>query len=83
MFARKLLKLDAKRTQWALGYAGSNAGGTWAFIPEGAMSKRVHPGLGAQTGIVAAYLVWIVWDGLRRCGIDDKIEGFGKLFRDF
>lgn len=25
----------------------------------------------------------IVWDGLRRCGIDDKIEGFGKLFRDF
>ena len=54
--AARLLKLDAKRIQWALGYAGSNAGGTWAFIPEGAMSKRVHPGFAAQTGVMSAYL---------------------------
>src|SRR4029079_15865366 len=54
--AGRLLGLDAKRIQWALGYAGSNAGGTWAFIPEGAMSKRVHPGFAAQTGVVSAYL---------------------------
>ncbi len=52
----RLLKLDAQRTQWALGYAGSNAGGTWAYIPEGAMSKRVHPGFAAHTGTIAAYL---------------------------
>jgi 2-methylcitrate dehydratase PrpD len=52
----RILGLDAKRLQWAIGYAGSNAGGTWAFIPEGAMSKRVHPGFAAQTGIVSAYL---------------------------
>jgi len=25
----------------------------------------------------------IVWDALRRCGVSEKIEGFGKLFRDF
>jgi maleate isomerase len=25
----------------------------------------------------------IVWDALRRCGINDKIEGFGRLFREF
>ena len=25
----------------------------------------------------------IVWDALRRCGIDDRIEGFGRLFREF
>jgi maleate isomerase len=25
----------------------------------------------------------IVWNALRRCGIDDKIEGYGRLFRDF
>ncbi len=25
----------------------------------------------------------IVWDALRRCGVDDKIEGYGRLFRDF
>lgn len=54
--AARLLKLDAQRMQWALGYAGSNAGGTWAYIPEGAMSKRVHPGFAAHTGVIAAYL---------------------------
>jgi 2-methylcitrate dehydratase PrpD len=42
--------------QWAIGYAGCNAGGTWAFIPEGAMSKRVHPGFAAQTGVMSAFL---------------------------
>ncbi len=52
----RLLGLDAERLQWALGYAGSNAGGTWAFIPDGAMSKRVHPGFAAQSGVIAAYL---------------------------
>ena len=31
--------------------------------------------LGAHQGIV--------WDALRRCGIDDRIEGFGRLLRDF
>jgi 2-methylcitrate dehydratase PrpD len=51
-----LLGLDAEKMQWALGYAGSNAGGTWAFIPDGAMSKRVHPGLAALSGVTAAYL---------------------------
>ena len=54
--AGRLLGLSAQQLQWALGYAGSNAGGTWAYIPEGAMSKRVHPGFAAHTGIIAAYL---------------------------
>lgn len=52
----RLLKLNRERLQWALGLAGSNAGGTWAFIPEGAMSKRVHPGFAAQSGVVSAFL---------------------------
>lgn len=52
----RVLGLDAQRIQWALGFAGSNAGGTWAFIPDGAMSKRVHPGFAAQSGVVSAYL---------------------------
>lgn len=54
--AGRLLGLDAQKMQWALGYAGSNAGGTWAYIPDGAMSKRLHPGFAAQNGITAAYL---------------------------
>ncbi|MGE3646011.1 MAG: hypothetical protein AB7F96_19365 [Beijerinckiaceae bacterium] len=32
---------------------------------------------------VISALQVIVWDALRRCGIDDKIEGCGKLFREF
>src|SRR5262249_10006750 len=25
----------------------------------------------------------IVWDALRRCGVNDRIAGFGRLFREF
>jgi maleate isomerase len=25
----------------------------------------------------------IVWDALRCCGVDDRIAGFGRLFREF
>ena len=25
----------------------------------------------------------IVWDALRRCGVNDRIQGFGRLFREF
>jgi maleate isomerase len=25
----------------------------------------------------------ILWDALRRCGVNDRIEGFGRLFREF
>jgi maleate isomerase len=25
----------------------------------------------------------IVWDALRRCGVENRIEGFGRLFREF
>jgi maleate isomerase len=25
----------------------------------------------------------IVWDALRRCGINDRIDGFGRLLREF
>jgi len=24
-----------------------------------------------------------VWDALRRCGVNDRIAGFGRLFREF
>ncbi|HXZ43921.1 MAG TPA: MmgE/PrpD family protein [archaeon] len=52
----RLLKLDHRRLAWALGLAGSRTGGTWAFAVDGAMSKRLHPGLAARDGVTAAYL---------------------------
>ncbi len=52
----RLLNLDRSRLAWALGLAGSRTGGTWAFAVDGAMSKRLHPGLAARDGVTAAYL---------------------------
>lgn len=40
----KVLGLDAERFADALGIAGSFTGGVWAFIDDGAWTKRIHPG---------------------------------------
>lgn len=54
--AAYLLGLDAARFTSALGLAGSCAGGTWAFLVDGAMSKRFHPGRSSENGVSAALL---------------------------
>ena len=54
--AARAVGLDAERTAWALGLAGSYTGGTWAFLADGSMSKRYHPGRAAETGVLAAAL---------------------------
>ena len=51
-----LMELDSRQTAWALGLAGTYTGGTWAFLEDGAMSKRLHPGKAAANGISAAVL---------------------------
>ncbi|XYI41703.1 2-methylcitrate dehydratase [Cupriavidus necator] len=51
-----MLGLDAERTAWALGLAGTQSGGLFAFACDGADSKRFHPGRGAQAGVMAAEL---------------------------
>jgi len=53
--AASLLKLDAEGMANAMGIAGSRTGGSWAFAADGALTKRLHPGLAARDGIVAAY----------------------------
>ena len=54
--AAHTLELDAERTAHALGIAGTYLGGVWAFMKDGAMTKRMHPGKAAETGVAAAYL---------------------------
>lgn len=54
--AASLLKLDAAKFTSALGIAGSYAGGTWAFLADGAMTKRFHPGRASENGVSAAIL---------------------------
>ena len=55
--AAKLLKLDPERFADALGIAGTYTGGIWAFLADGAMTKRFHPGKASETGLSAALLV--------------------------
>lgn len=54
--AGKVQGLDAGRLASAIGLAGTYGGGLWAFIADGAMSKRLHPGKAAESGVVAAAL---------------------------
>jgi 2-methylcitrate dehydratase PrpD len=48
--------MDASHFASALGVAGSFTGGVWAFLADGALTKRFHPGKAAETGVSAAYL---------------------------
>ena len=61
-----MLGLNAERTAWALGIAGSFTGGTWAFLADGAMSKRYHTGRAAEIGLTAAYMARAGFTGPRR-----------------
>ena len=58
-----LMGLDAERTAWALGLAGTQGGGVWAFNADGAMSKRLHAGKAAHSGVMAAELAQIGFTG--------------------
>ena len=49
-----LLKLDAARTNHALGLAGSFAGGIRQYLDDGAEVKRIHPGKAARDGLLCA-----------------------------
>lgn len=58
-----LLKLNPEQTAWALGLAGSQSAGLWAFNADGAMSKRFHPGKAAHSGVLAAELAQLGFTG--------------------
>ena len=54
--AAKLLKLSPEQTLSALGIAGTQSSGVWAFLEDGATSKKMHTGRAAENGVVAAFL---------------------------
>ncbi|HEX2828935.1 MAG TPA: MmgE/PrpD family protein [Burkholderiales bacterium] len=58
-----LMGFDAERTAWALGLAGTQGGGVWAFNADGAMSKRLHAGKAAHSGVLAAELAALGFTG--------------------
>lgn len=58
-----LLGLDEEQTAWALGLAGTQGAGTWAFNADGTMSKRLHAGKAAHSGVLAAELAALGFTG--------------------
>lgn len=76
-----LLGLDAERTAWALGLAGTQGAGLWAFNADGAMSKRLHAGKAAHSGVLAAELAALGFTGPTQI-YETGDGGFLKAFSD-
>ena len=74
-----LLGLDEKQLTDAVSIAGSRTGGTWAFSKDGAMTKRLHPGLAARDGLSAAYLAKAGVSGPHYV-LEAEDGGFYRLF---
>lgn len=51
-----ILELDPQQLTSAIGLAGSFTGGTWAFMSDGSMSKRLHVGRAAEAGLNSVVL---------------------------
>jgi len=54
--AGRIWDFDQQAMTSALGMAGTQSAGLWAFTADGSESKRFHPGRAAQSGIIAAAL---------------------------
>jgi 2-methylcitrate dehydratase PrpD len=76
--AARAQRLSPERTAWAMGLAASMSGGLMAFQADGAWSKWLHVGWGAQGGVVAADLAA---RGFR--GPLAALDGPGNLFAAF
>lgn len=74
--AATLLGLDEDQWVWALGSAGTQTAGLWQFNEEGAMSKPLHAGHAAASGLRAALLAA---RGLT--GAEAILEGEKGLFK--
>ncbi|MBM4330052.1 MAG: MmgE/PrpD family protein [Deltaproteobacteria bacterium] len=78
--AGRLLKLNESKLVSALGIAGSQAAGLFAFMADGTMTKTLHAGKAAQNGILSAYLAKEGFTGPAYI-LEDK-WGFYKAFAD-
>lgn len=73
-----LLELDEDQWVWALGNAGTQASGLWQFNADATMSKHLHAGHAAQSGLRAALLA-----GHGFTGTEYILEGEKGFYRGF
>lgn len=78
--AARILGLDTEKTAWALGIAGSMAGGIFEFLAEGSMNKLLHAGHAACNGVTAALLAQDGFTG--PTSVLEGKEGFCRAFAD-
>lgn len=79
--AGKILNLDKRQMANALGLAGTQGSGLFAFTADGSMSKRFHPGKAAQVGINAIELVSRGFTGPTKI-LEAEDGGFCKAISD-
>ena len=79
--AGNLLGLNEDEMASALGMAGTQSAGLWAFIADGAMSKRFHPGRSSQSGVMAALLAQKGYKGPTKI-LEAEDGGFCKATSD-
>lgn len=77
----RLWRLDAARMQQAITIATSFSSGLWAFIHDGAQTKKIHAGRAAEGGHRAAELARAGLLGPSRV-FDDVWGGFFRSFDD-
>lgn len=75
----RMLGLDRKRMMSALGSAGTQASGIWAFTSDGSMSKQLHAGRASQAGLLAAVLARHDFTGSRYI-LEAEDGGFFRTF---
>jgi 2-methylcitrate dehydratase PrpD len=77
----KLLGLNSELTANALGLAGTQSSGLWAFTADGSMSKRFHSGRAAQSGMYAGVLAQGGFTGPKMI-LEAEDGGFFRAFSD-
>ncbi|PWC91338.1 2-methylcitrate dehydratase [Azospirillum sp. TSH100] len=75
----RLWRLDAAATAHAITIATSFSSGLWAFIHDGAQTKKIHAGRAAEGGLLAAELARAGMTGPSRV-FDDVWGGFFRSF---
>ena len=77
--AAKILHASQEQFANAVGIAGTFTGGTWAFLADGALVKRFHPGKASETGLSAALLAQAGLTGPHRV-LDADWGGFYSTY---
>lgn len=79
--AGRLYDLSERQMLHALGIAGSQSSGLFAFSEEGAMTKRLHAGRAAESGLLAAELAASGFTGPSRV-LEAEDGGFLRAVSD-